>query len=1081
MRKLLSVLLAFAMIFSSVGITVFAADETTVAKVDGEGFPTLDAAFAAATDGQTVEITSAGTYNLPSIKSDITIKAAEGNEVVFDNIGEYNTNSSNVTFENITFDYYPNVDYTGLQHSGNLIYNNCTIDGQVFLYGTSETFNNCVFNQNSSDAYNVWTYGANEVEFNKCTFNSAGKSVLIYKEGNDATFTTSVNVVDTDFFASAAVDGKAAIEMDSSLIAGIKLTIDADTTATGFGIGSVSGNSLWNNKKGNSTEANNDITVVVNSETVLEPIYLAKTYKVATKEQLVAAIASAVDGDTITLAADIAYGTDHLAIEKAITLNLGGKTLTTNARNYGIALKNDNAVVTNGTLNHAGTVAAIKVWNAKEISYLNIDVTGTSASGNAIDGIVIQENSAGVDTIKNVNIYSTSGQGVAVGIKTYKCGNASENVIGSMEKVDIDAKNAGMFISAPCGTATNCEIKGAVTGIEMALEGTYNATLKIVNCSVEGGTQALYVHDEQKGYEYEGKITLTADESTILKSNGATLTYAVTDENDVELSSNISDYLPKDVAEVGAERFTSIQAALDAAETMEGDITITLLDDVEWETGAEHGSTPLISENATATSITIDGQNKYSFTATGAGVGPVRSADAETKLVLKNLTINDESVSYAEDAWEFTYLEMGGNLKAENCKFTSGIIIENDAVAEFVDCSFQPKSGTTNEYSVWVDDGSVKLTGCKFTGARAVKIHEDYGSEITDVTIEKCTFDDITAKPGIVIGDLNAATTLTVKETTMNDVKAGDQGMYLYESDTDISVFDFYVDSKTVVYENDVQVYPKEPVSKGTFKGGMVNVENPDKTFITADIVDLYATESVLLKLYDADDTLLATTVMSDQYLGTEQSLLSVKFCILGTSGSWTTTWENDKLRADYVPAYATLHVDGVEMNSANIKMITTNGELPIVWGDVPGVAAVPEEKSGFLRSFWIENMPIITVQDSNGNAVECYQLGLFAGIDSTNYQTAGFDLSFGDNTGNLKTKSLYTSITGTNATVTAEQLGKGAWRIFGKIAWIPTSKFNPETDKIFFTPYVINMDGSKTEGETRNLDSFRYQKGETE
>lgn len=143
--------------------------------------------------------------------------------------------------------------------------------------------------------------------------------------------------------------------------------------------------------------------------------------------------------------------------------------------------------------------------------------------------------------------------------------------------------------------------------------------------------------------------------------------------------------------------------------------------------------------------------------------------------------------------------------------------------------------------------------------------------------------------------------------------------------------------------------------------------------------------------------------------------------------------------------------------------------------------APAVEEKSGFLRSFWIDNMPIITVKDSNGKDVECYQLGLFAGIDSINYQTAGFDLTFGSNTGDLKTKSLYTSITGTNTTITAEQLGEGAWRIFGKIAWIPTSKFNPETDKISFTPYVINMDGSKTVGEIRNLQSFRYQKGETE
>lgn len=132
--------------------------------------------------------------------------------VVFDNIGAKNMGGANVTFNNVTFDYYPNVNYTGLQHSGNLTYNNCTINGQVFLYGTSETFNNCTFNQNSADAYNVWTYGAKAVKFNECTFNSVGKSVLVYNEGAGA---TDLTVTDTDFIASAPVEGKAAIEIDT--------------------------------------------------------------------------------------------------------------------------------------------------------------------------------------------------------------------------------------------------------------------------------------------------------------------------------------------------------------------------------------------------------------------------------------------------------------------------------------------------------------------------------------------------------------------------------------------------------------------------------------------------------------------------------------------------------------------------------------------------------------------------------------------------------------------------------------------------------------------------------------------------
>lgn len=512
--------------------------EGTVATVNGVVYTDVATAFVEADDDDEVVICAAGTYEVPGGKNITITGAVDG--VVFDNIGAHNMGGASVTFNNVTFEY-GNENYKGLQHAGDMTYNDCTINGQVFLYGNSETFNNCTFNQTNSDAYNVWTYGAKKVDFNECTFNSAGKSVLIYSEQAD--LVNDVTVTKTSFNASAAVEGKAAIEMDSSLTAGINLAIDSETTATGFGTGNKSGNSLWNNKKGNDTEANNDITVTVNDETVLEPVTLP--VKVATKDELVAAIANSTDGDRILLTADIDYGTDHLEIKNAITLDLGSKTLTTKARNYGLALRNDACVVTNGKLNHAGTVAAIKVWDAKEISNLEIDVTGTSASGNTIDGIVIQENAAGVDTVKNVKIHSTAGQGVAVGIKTYKCGNASENVIGTMEKVSIDAKNAGMFISAPCGTASNCTIKGGTTGIELALEGTYTATLSLEGCDVKGGTQALYIHDEGKGYDYIGLIKLDADDnSTFASEIGERLTYAVAKAEDVELNKNIQLMMP---------------------------------------------------------------------------------------------------------------------------------------------------------------------------------------------------------------------------------------------------------------------------------------------------------------------------------------------------------------------------------------------------------------------------------------------------------------------------------------------------------------------------------------------------------
>jgi len=231
-----------------------------------QSYPTLAEAFAATTTGDEVEIRVTGEYSLSGISGKNIIVTGKTDGVVFTDIGAFNMGGADVTFNNVTFTYAGNSTYKGLQHSGDLVYNDCTINGQVFLYGESETFNNCVFNTTDSNNYNVWTYGAKDVEFNGCTFNSAGKSVLVYNEAGPA---TELEVIDTDFFASGSVSGKAAIEIDTSApnnpgaMDGTVITIDAATTATGFADDTISGSSLWNDKKVVDGQPNGGTTSVV--------------------------------------------------------------------------------------------------------------------------------------------------------------------------------------------------------------------------------------------------------------------------------------------------------------------------------------------------------------------------------------------------------------------------------------------------------------------------------------------------------------------------------------------------------------------------------------------------------------------------------------------------------------------------------------------------------------------------------------------------------------------------------------------------------------------------------------------------
>ena len=193
----------------------------------------------------TVKLTTAGTYTLPSLKDkDVTIIGTKG--TVIDMEGKINNNATSVAFEGVTVKF-ANETYKGFQHTGKLTYKDCTITGQQFLYANDVEFISCTFEQDSSDAYNVWTYGAGNVLFKDCTFNCAGKSVLIYNEGSLAS--QNVEFQNCKFNASAPVDGKAAIEIDSRFTS-YNVVIDKATAdnVTNFGAGSASGSSVWNVK-----------------------------------------------------------------------------------------------------------------------------------------------------------------------------------------------------------------------------------------------------------------------------------------------------------------------------------------------------------------------------------------------------------------------------------------------------------------------------------------------------------------------------------------------------------------------------------------------------------------------------------------------------------------------------------------------------------------------------------------------------------------------------------------------------------------------------------------------------------------
>lgn len=313
-KRLLSAFLCVCMV-AVMAPTAFAGEETTF---------DLTAAIQNATDGSTITVPS-GTYTMPASDNAytgkaLTIKAAANADVTFDMSEAKAIHNAVITFENVTFDYKTNKDYIGLQHASKLTYNNCKIKGKVFLYATEETFHNCAFTQTAVD-YNVWTYGAATVNFDHCTFDCAGKSVLLYNEGTNTA--TALTVTECTFTASAEAEGKAAIEIDTSLMTGTStVAIDSATTAVGFANGSKSGNPLWNDKK----VTNNNVVTVAGKKVWANGTFVTDVAEVngVKYTSLAEAVAAAKDGDTVKLLKNASTST----LKSGVTYDLNGQTLT---------------------------------------------------------------------------------------------------------------------------------------------------------------------------------------------------------------------------------------------------------------------------------------------------------------------------------------------------------------------------------------------------------------------------------------------------------------------------------------------------------------------------------------------------------------------------------------------------------------------------------------------------------------------------------------------------------------------------------------------------------------------------------
>ena len=195
----------------------------------------------------------AGEYTLPSTSGDVSITGTKDTVITVNDVTAKQISMSGVTVKS------SGVAYTGIKHSEEVVFTDCTIVGNMYLYAENVVFTNCTFDLSETNDY-IWVYGAKNVTFKDCTFNTMGKAILVFQDGSKLDQT--VTVEGCTFNASQAAytwNGihVAAVSMDGGQGGTYNVILNNNTVDSNF-------SDLWQDK----TSAGN-ITVTVDGTTVL--------------------------------------------------------------------------------------------------------------------------------------------------------------------------------------------------------------------------------------------------------------------------------------------------------------------------------------------------------------------------------------------------------------------------------------------------------------------------------------------------------------------------------------------------------------------------------------------------------------------------------------------------------------------------------------------------------------------------------------------------------------------------------------------------------------------------------------------
>ena len=415
---------------------------------------------------------------------------------------------------------------------------------------------------------------------------------------------------------------------------------------------------------------------------------------------LPAALNAAQNGDTVTLLSDVDLGETYVTIDKSITFDLNGKTLSSSKAwlSYGVLLvKNATVTVKNGKVKATGIGSCAIRADRSGASMTLEDVTATVTSN---------KSSVMVGDFGSAVIKSGDYQGLYVGAKS---------------QVTLEGGTFRPYMD----TTTNENVKSIFWKVNETTDATSRDCMELL------GDGCVYV-----------------DENRTQVRTGGGFNTVVTVQQGTAIDAP--------VAKIGDVEYASLSKAIDA---VQNGGTITLLDDLDLGNGAvlqvgssqknftidlnshilsADGACLIMLHNGSQLTLkngTLDGSKCTSY----HGVLYI-SSNSGPKLTLENVTAKSGSVADFLNGQRSVLLAYVtyGTVVFDGGTYTGGVLLETDGNAVLKSGTFQKG---TNGYSIKTEDSGKHLS--------------DYldeslfwnGDTVLDLSSETQTADEVTVRP----------------------------------------------------------------------------------------------------------------------------------------------------------------------------------------------------------------------------------------------------------------------------------------------------------------------------------------------